>query len=133
MAGGSIGLKEKSVSGLIQKVEQGFSYGAVEKFRKHLCLNLKQVADAIQITPKTLERRKKEGKLHSAESEKLLRYTRLFEMAVALFEGDEREAVEWLNAPNYGLRNVSPLKFAKTEVGAREVEALIVRLEHGVL
>ena len=32
----------------------------------------------------------------------------------------------------YGLGDVSPLEYAKTEVGAREVENLLGRIEHGV-
>ncbi|WP_082407641.1 MbcA/ParS/Xre antitoxin family protein [Verrucomicrobium spinosum] len=37
-----------------------------------------------------------------------------------------------LNAPQTGLGGAIPLDYARTEVGAREVEALLTRIEHGV-
>jgi uncharacterized protein (DUF2384 family) len=40
--------------------------------------------------------------------------------------------VVWLRSPNRALGGESPLALSKTEVGAREVENLIGRLEHGV-
>ena len=54
------------------------------------------------------------------------------DMAVALFEGDIAAARKWLQMPQRGLGGETPLDFASTEVGAREVENLIGRLEHGV-
>ena len=57
----------------------------------------------------------------------------LFEQAVDLFEGDAAAARRWLAAPNRALGGESPLSFAETEPGVREVERLIGRLEHGVV
>jgi putative toxin-antitoxin system antitoxin component (TIGR02293 family) len=37
-----------------------------------------------------------------------------------------------LNRPNKELGDESPLDFTRTEIGARDVEDLIGRLEHGV-
>jgi putative toxin-antitoxin system antitoxin component (TIGR02293 family) len=66
------------------------------------------------------------------ESERLLRISGVFERAVELFEGDIAAAVTWLTTPQKSLGRHSPLIYARTEVGAREVENLIGRLEHGV-
>jgi len=49
-----------------------------------------------------------------------------------LFEGDVAAVHRWLTRPNRALGYVPPLSYAKTEVGAREVEDLIMRLEHGI-
>ncbi len=73
------------------------------------------------------------GRLAPDESERLLRVSMLFEKAVDLFDGDVAEATRWLRSPQRGLGGPSPLEFARTEVGAREVENLIGRLEHGVI
>lgn len=77
-------------------------------------------------------RRKTEGRFHPHESERLFRISGVFEQAVALFEGDSGAARRWLTAPSKELDNHSPLEIARTEIGAREVENLIGRLEHGV-
>ena len=52
--------------------------------------------------------------------------------ALELFEGDFDGAKVWLFGPLPGLAGHAPIDFAKTEVGAREVENLIGRLEHGI-
>jgi putative toxin-antitoxin system antitoxin component (TIGR02293 family) len=49
-----------------------------------------------------------------------------------LFEGDREAAIEWLGAPRPALGGVTPFSLIASEVGGREVEALIDRLEHGV-
>jgi len=54
-------------------------------------------------------------------------------MAVDLFEGDTVAAMKWLQSPQAGLGGEIPLEFASTEVGMREVENLIGRLEYGVV
>jgi putative toxin-antitoxin system antitoxin component (TIGR02293 family) len=49
-----------------------------------------------------------------------------------LFEGDRDAAVEWLTTPQTALGDRVPLDLARTEIGAREVERLVGRLDHGV-
>ena len=56
---------------------------------------------------------------------------RLLEKAVDVF-GDIQSARKWLKEKAYGLGDLSPLEFAKTEIGAREVENLLGRIEHGI-
>lgn len=90
------------------------------------------LASVIGIPGRTLARRKASGKLAPEESERLLRISNLFEKCVELFEGDVTAAVNWLTSPKKALDNHPPLLYARTELGAREVEELIGRLEHGV-
>jgi putative toxin-antitoxin system antitoxin component (TIGR02293 family) len=70
--------------------------------------------------------------LSSDESEKLLRLSAVFEQAIELFEGNDTDALNWLTTPKKALENETPLAYSRTELGAREVEHLIGRLEHGV-
>ena len=88
--------------------------------------------DPSSATLRTLARRKSKGKLSPDESERLLRLSRVFELAVDLFEGDNAAALRWLTSPRKALEGNTPLAYARTEVGAREVENLIGRMEHGV-
>ena len=46
--------------------------------------------------------------------------------------GDEEYGRRWLESPQRGLGGKTPLDFARSEVGAREVEDLLGRIEHGV-
>ena len=111
---------------------RGFSYRSLITFESNSGLSLQSLADIIGIPERTLARRKASGRLAPEESERLLRLSSIFEKAVELFEGDVSGAVNWLTTPKRALEGQTPLQYARTEVGAREVENLIGRLEHGV-
>lgn len=117
---------------LVERVEQGFRFQELEHLRENAGLSKSEVADLVQIKPRTLDRRKREGRLEPEESDRLLRAAKVFGDAIALFEGDVRSAKVWLSSPQIALGDAIPLKMARTDVGAREVEDLIGRLEHGV-
>ena len=61
----------------------------------------------------------------------MVHFARLMRQAVKVF-GAEAEAREWLNTPQFGLGGAVPLDYAETEIGAREVENLLGRIEYGV-
>lgn len=128
----TIGIHASDRFELAKKVEKGFPYKSFVELRRQIQLTNQLLADLVQISERTLTRRKKEGRLKPDESERLLRYSRLLDMAIELFEGDRRAAHEWLSRGNRALGGRTPLEASKTEVGAREVENLVVRLEHGV-
>jgi putative toxin-antitoxin system antitoxin component (TIGR02293 family) len=98
----------------------------------HAGISVARIAAIIGIPERTLARRKTEGRLTSAESERLLRISRVFENTVDLFEGDNTNALKWLTTPKKAFENQTPLACSRTELGAREVENLMGRLEHGV-
>jgi putative toxin-antitoxin system antitoxin component (TIGR02293 family) len=51
---------------------------------------------------------------------------------VEFFEGDRDAASVWMLSPLPGLGGATPNDAAKTDLGARDVENLIGRMEHGV-
>ena len=87
-----------------------------------------RLASLIQIPTRTLARRKV---FKVDESERILRLGRLYQRTLEVL-GTPEEARRWLLRPQKALGNIAPLDFADTEPGAREVEALLGRLEHGV-
>ncbi len=116
----------------IREIERGLPYRRVEKLISELDETDTRIAHLVQIAPRTLARRKQEGTLKPDESERVDRIDRIYRLATELFEGDKAQAVTWLKQPNRGLADRPPLDFARIEIGAREVENLIGRLEHGV-
>lgn len=127
-----IGIKASNRLELSEYVKEGFPYQAFVSLSESMGLTNQQLAELVQISERTLVRRSKAGRLKAEESERLLRFSRLFTMAVELFDGNRLAAQEWLAAESRALQGKSPLEVGKTEVGAREVENLITRLEHGV-
>jgi putative toxin-antitoxin system antitoxin component (TIGR02293 family) len=124
--------EQVGVAELIRRVEQGLPFRALTELAGRSGLNVPEVAEAVGIAERTLARRKAAGRLAMPESERLVRISALFEKALELFEGDVRATVVWLTTTRKVLNNESPLAYARTELGAREVENLIGRLEHGV-
>lgn len=128
-----LGMKpEPSIKKLGEEIKKGFPFKAFEDFQRVMELPAKEVASLIGMPMSTLARRKEKGHLAADESERLLRLSRLVGLTVELFEGDDKAARHWLSTPKRALDGASPLQIAETEPGAREVEKLIDRLEHGV-
>jgi putative toxin-antitoxin system antitoxin component (TIGR02293 family) len=130
--GRTLGLKAANSAELIQQVERGFSYGSLQTFAQRSNLPVSQIASILAIPERTLARRKASGKLSWEESERLLRLSAVFDDALELFEGDADDATRWLTAPQKALGDQTPLAHSRTEIGAREVEDLVGRLEYGV-
>jgi putative toxin-antitoxin system antitoxin component (TIGR02293 family) len=127
-----LGLSTFDAAGLHDRVAAGLSYSALERLRKAVDLPMSQLAELIRVPTRTLARRKDRGRLEPEESDRLLRLSRIVGLALRLFEGDLSETRRWLSARQSALGDESPLAMATTEVGAREVEHLIGRLEHGI-
>ena len=127
-----LGLHSYETQALLQRIREGLSYAAFEELQRHFDLPAQELAKVAQMSTRTLNRRKKAGRLEPDESDRLVRLARIFAMALELFEGDDAAARDWLGRKQIGLGGAAPLDLIASEVGAREVEALIGRLEHGV-
>jgi putative toxin-antitoxin system antitoxin component (TIGR02293 family) len=132
LPGQSLGLQMETSGELIRQLGRGFSFAAMRALESRSGISLSDIATLIGLPPRTFARRKASGRLSSEESERLLRLSKVFEQAVELFEGDRAGALKWLSTPKKALENETPLAYSRTELGAREVENLMGRLEHGV-
>ena len=127
-----LGLRTYDAARLHARVRDGLSYEAFERLRRVLDLPASRAAEILRIPPRTLARRREAKRLEADESDRLMRLSRLVGLALQLFEGDLDEMRYWLTTPHSALAGQAPLEFATTEIGTREVEYLIGRLEHGV-
>jgi putative toxin-antitoxin system antitoxin component (TIGR02293 family) len=130
--GASLGLDVADTPALIQRIQRGFSFNVLLRLAANSGLSQLTLASSAGIPERTLARRRAAGKFDPTESERLLRIANLFEKSVDLFEGDVPSAVKWLTTPKKALGSETPLLYARTEPGARAVEDLIGRLNHGV-
>jgi putative toxin-antitoxin system antitoxin component (TIGR02293 family) len=128
-----LGLRSFDTAGLMKRLQEGVSYAAFERLKRNLDVSSRELADVALITHRTLARRKTAGRMQPDESDRLVRLARVFFRAIELYEGDSEAARGWMMRPNRAFAGVSPFEMAKTEVGAREVENLIGRIEHGVI
>jgi putative toxin-antitoxin system antitoxin component (TIGR02293 family) len=120
-----------SPSKLIQIIKHGLPVQELDVLQASLDMPLERLASKLGISKATLHRRKSQGRLGREESDRVLRFARLMGKAVEVLEGEEN-ARRWLSSSQFGLGGAVPLDYAETEVGAREVEDLLGRIEYGV-
>jgi putative toxin-antitoxin system antitoxin component (TIGR02293 family) len=125
-----LGLAPDTVS-IIAAVKAGLSIRVFVELARRLGLPEARLAEIVGIASTTLTRRKRAGALSPDESDHVVRLATLLARATQVF-GEEADATDWLRSPNLALDGVAPLAFADTEPGAREVDDLLGRLEHGV-
>lgn len=128
-----LGINEHNPRLLVKRVERGLSFNALKRFQRNTSFSFNELAEIIDIKIRTLHRRKGQGRLEPDESDRLLRFSRVFGKALELFEGDVAATRRWLSTPLRALGGERPIGLARTDIGAHEVEALIGRLEHGVV
>ena len=118
-------------SKLIEVLRVGLPVQELGELQASLKVPMERLAPMLGISKATLHRRKATGKLDPAESDRVVRFARLMGKAVEVLESDGN-ARQWLTSPQFGLGGAVPLDYADTEVGAREVEDLLGRIEYGV-
>lgn len=127
-----LGLKTFETKTLHHSVVVGLKFTTFEKLQRIIEISPKDLAKLVRISPRNLYRRREQGRLEPTESDRVLAITRVFGLAIELFDGDEGAARAWLLSPQRGLGSQRPIDLLQTDVGSREVESLIGRLEHGV-
>jgi putative toxin-antitoxin system antitoxin component (TIGR02293 family) len=123
--------KAKHPSDLIRQIQKGLRFSELETLQHSIDMPFEQLAAKLSISRSTLQRRKIAGRLSPDESDRVMRLSRLLEHATNVF-GDIEKARVWLKFPQRGLGGAVPLDYAETEVGAREVDNLLGRIDYGV-
>src|SRR5207249_7218223 len=123
--------KAKHLLELSLLIQMVLSFSELKALQDIIDLPFEQLAAKLSISRSTLQRRKANGRLSPDESDKVMRFARLLEHATDVF-GDIDKARAWLKHPQYGLGGAVPLDYAETEIGAREVDNLLGRIDYGV-
>ena len=113
------------------RVREGLPVEIINEIKITLALSDQQVAAATGLSARTLGRRRREGRFAPDESDRIARLSRLIDVAVEAFEGDEEAVRAWFKAPHALLREEAPLDHADTEPGARAVEDLLNAIRYG--
>jgi putative toxin-antitoxin system antitoxin component (TIGR02293 family) len=128
---GKLTASDFTPSKLIEVLRVGLPVQELHDLQASLDVPMEKLFPMLGISKATLHRRKAEGRLDQAESDRVVRFAKLMGKAVEVLESEEN-ARQWLTSPQFGLGGAVPLEYAETEVGAREVENLLGRIEHGV-
>lgn len=113
-----------------EAIREGFSPAVVEELMLSSGLTLKELAAALDLSPRSLQRRRRTGRLARFESDRLYRLARIVALANE-FIGEHEKAIRWLKRPNRVLGGISPITALDTELGARQVENILGRIAYG--
>ncbi len=113
-----------------EAIRDGFPPAVVERVMWASGLTLKELATALDLSARSLQRRRRSGKLARYESDRLYRLARLVAIA-SDYLGDQERARRWLKRPNRALGGVAPVAALDTEAGARQVENILGRIAYG--
>jgi putative toxin-antitoxin system antitoxin component (TIGR02293 family) len=90
-----------------------------------------EIAVLLGIPARTFARRRKTDQLTPQESDRLFRLARTVAQAVEVL-GALAKARLWLLAPNRALGGEVPLQMLDSDIGARQVEEILMRLSYGM-
>lgn len=116
---------------LREAILRGLPYASFEALASAFHIAKKDLLALLRVPPRTLARRKRARRFEADESDRLFRIGRIAVQAEEVL-GDREKAAAWLQEPNRALGGRTPLRQLDTDLGAREVEDLLLRIGHGV-
>lgn len=131
LGGESLTGRLRSERDVVSLARRGVPTDAFDHFLKEVGFYFNAIEPTV-MPRRTFERRKRANEpLTPTESDRLLRLVRLVAQAQETV-GDADRARNWLGRQNRALGGSSPIDMADTDEGARAVETLLGRIDHGI-
>jgi len=115
---------------LRQAVRDGLPYTALEALSLSLGVAPAALGNVLLMSERTRQRRRG-ADLSGPESDRLVRIARVASHALRVF-GTRAKVQRWLQGPCAALGGDVPLTMLDTDLGAADVNAVLLRIEHGV-
>jgi len=125
-----LGHSLKTETDLQDAIREGFPQTVVKEVMDAAGITLKELATSLDLSARSLQRRRREGRLASHESDRLYRLARVIALT-KYYLGNQDTATRWLKRPNRALGGRAPLELIDTELGARTVENVLGRIAYG--
>ncbi|GAB3947776.1 hypothetical protein GCM10028805_20630 [Spirosoma harenae] len=117
---------------LVQSSRQGLTRSEVDDIAALVGLTDKEMAYALNMTPRNLHRLKADQRFGVDASERLLLLKNLLVHALDTFEGRKSTVLTWLRTPIRELSNQTPIQLLDTVTGFGLVDDVLGRLDHGL-
>jgi len=115
----------------VERIRSGIPASAFRMLADRLRISQNELASKLRVATRTLTRLSGEHKPLPPEiTEKVLRAARVMIKARTILS-DDLSVVTWLNTEAPALRGVKPIDLLDTDVGAAEVEGVILGLAYG--
>jgi putative toxin-antitoxin system antitoxin component (TIGR02293 family) len=115
---------------MAEVLRAGFPFAAFQALVKAIAAKPVDLAEVLGMAERTLARRKG-GKFKPIESDRLYRVAYITMLATETL-GSLEKARDWLFAPNRALGGLTPISGLDTEIGQRQVEDILSRINYGI-
>lgn len=123
---------QSAADAVIALVRAGMPARSLDRLAERLRVPIAEVQSILGLPPATAARKRAaKAALKPAISDRIVRIANIWTIASSVLESEEK-ASAWLQQPNRALGGNIPLRMLDTEMGAREVERVLHRLEFGV-
>lgn len=117
---------------LVTSSRQGLLRSQVDEIAALVGLTDKEMAYALNMTPRNLHRLREDQRFGVDVSERLLLLKNLLGHALDTFEGRKSTILSWLRTPIRELANQTPLQLLDTVTGFGLVDDVLGRLDYGL-
>lgn len=121
-----------STFGMVAIARQGVLRAQVDEIAGLVGLTDKEMAFALNMTPRNLHRLKDDQRFGVDASERLLLLKNLLLHGLDTFEGRRSTVLQWLRTPIRELANQTPLQLLDTVTGFGLVDDVLGRLDYGL-
>ena len=115
---------------LVDLIQHGLRRRAFDHLARRSGLPLSVLAEAVDLSTRTLQRYAPEQRLKADASDRLVQLAILYAEGFDLF-GEEKFR-RWMDSPILTLGGRRPVEFISSTVGIRLLRDIFVRIEHGV-
>ena len=115
-----------------QEIREGLPFERLQRLAERLALTQETLTRILGISERTLQRRRKSGRLSPEESDRVERLLRIWRLALRAFDDEEDEARAWLTTPKRALDDETPVEHLDTEPGARAVFEMLIVIDQTI-
>jgi putative toxin-antitoxin system antitoxin component (TIGR02293 family) len=116
---------------IIRLIDEGVRKSTVEHFSRNLKIPMTSIAPLLNMSYKTLTRKKGTEKLDSNVSSLMFEIASTYGKAFEIFR-DRDKVNRWFNHPNKALNGEQPFDLLHTATGIKLVNQVLGRIEEGV-
>lgn len=133
LLGGTKSLHKKVESrlDLVELINEGLTKASLLHLAKYLHFSMKQMADVLPITERTIQRYDKDKPFPPAVSDHIIQIAEVSARGTEVFE-DKDKFILWMNQPCISFAGKTPKSLLTSKTGVDMILDELGRIEHGV-
>ncbi len=115
----------------VETIASGLSFGQVQVLLDEINVSERDLLNYNILAPRTWSHSKQKGVFSAEQSDRIARFLRVWRQAAQTF-GNADKSRAWIERDTRALLGKKPIDLLSTEAGARVVEELLQRIDHGL-